>query len=247
MSASSTPPRTASIPAARCGIPPRGRDPGDAALAEVAARARHRADVLEVGCGTGAFAARLRERPPARRGDRHRPVGALRRAHRGARGQRPSGADVQDLPFADDSFDVVAAMWMLYHVPDLHRGLAEIRRVLRPGGIFVAVTNGDEHVAELRREAGGSPAITSFSSENGEAALRRHFDDVRRETCDPRGLPRPRLRGGLPAPPRRAWRFRTSTGPASTPATSPSSPRAESWDSTLRGAGRAISTSRCPA
>ena len=41
-------------------------------------------------------------------------------------------ADVQALPFPDNRFDVVAALWMLYHVPDLDRGLAEIRRVLRP-------------------------------------------------------------------------------------------------------------------
>ena len=67
-----------------------------------------------------------------------------------ARGVEARVADVQDLPFADDSFDVVAAMWMLYHVPDLDRGLAEVRRVLRPGGRLVAVTNGDGHTAELR-------------------------------------------------------------------------------------------------
>ena len=68
---------------------------------------------------------------------------------------------MQDLPFGDEAFDVVAALWMLYHVPDVDRALAEIRRVLRPGGLFVAVTNGDGHLADLRREAGGerwSPA-----------------------------------------------------------------------------------------
>jgi ubiquinone/menaquinone biosynthesis C-methylase UbiE len=98
-----------------------------------------------------------------------------------SRGVNVRQADVQELPFADDSFDVVAAMWMLYHVPDVQRGLAEIARVLRPGGILVAVTNGDEHVAQLRRDAGGTPAITSFSSENGETVLRQHFAGVRRE------------------------------------------------------------------
>ena len=89
---------------------------------------------------------------------------------------------------ADASDDVVVAMWMLHHVPDLDRGPAEIRRVLRPGGTFVAVTNGDEHVADLRREAGGSAVLTSFSSENGEATLRRHFHDVRREDLTTRAV-----------------------------------------------------------
>ncbi|GAB3772574.1 ubiquinone/menaquinone biosynthesis C-methylase UbiE [Nocardioides ginsengisegetis] len=155
-----------------------GRDPATEA-ARTIAEARPRR-VLEVGCGTGAFAERLvAENPDAE-------IVATDQSERfveltAARGVEARVADLQDLPFPDDSFDVVAAMWMLYHVPDLDRGLAEVRRVLRPGGLFVAVTNGDEHTAGLRREAGGEAMVTQFSSENGEQSLRRHFDQVTRE------------------------------------------------------------------
>jgi SAM-dependent methyltransferase len=155
-----------------------GRHPGCEALATI--EAAQPSSVLEVGCGTGEFAARMVSALPQAE------VVAIDQSERlvevtASRGVTVRLADVQELPFGDDAFDVVAALWMLYHVPDLHRGLAEIARVLRPGGTFVAVTNGDEHLGQLRRDAGGAPAITSFSSENGEAVLRRHFADVRRE------------------------------------------------------------------
>ena len=96
--------------------------------------------------------------------------------------------DAQHLLAPDAAYDVVLALWMLYHVPDLDRGLAELRRVLRPGGRLVAVTNGDEHVADLRREGGGSAVVTTFSSENGEASLRRHFDSVERRDVETRAV-----------------------------------------------------------
>ena len=162
-----------------------GRDPVEVAASVV--RASGPRSVLEVGCGTGAFAERLTaENPEAT-------VIATDQSARfveltAARGVDARLADVQDLPFADASFDLVAALWMLYHVPDLDRGLAEIRRVLRPGGRLLAVTNGDGHVADLRSEAGGSPLVTAFSSENGEESLRRHFDAVRREDLRTRAV-----------------------------------------------------------
>lgn len=162
-----------------------GRDPVEVAAAVV--RASGPRAVLEVGCGTGAFAERMTADNP------EATVIATDQSTRfveltAGRGVDARLADVQDLPFADDSFDLVAALWMLYHVPDLDRGLAEVRRVLRPGGRFLAVTNGDEHVADLRREAGGAPVVTTFSSENGEQALRRHFDEVRREDLRTRAV-----------------------------------------------------------
>lgn len=162
-----------------------GRDPVEVAAAVI--RASGPGAVLEVGCGTGAFAERMTRDLP---GASYVAVDQSQRFVEltAARGVDARVADAQDLPFADASFDVVAALWMLYHVPDLDRGLAEVRRVLRPGGRFVAVTNGDEHTADLRREAGGGPLVTTFSSENGEAALLRHFGRVRREDLRTRAV-----------------------------------------------------------
>ena len=90
--------------------------------------------------------------------------------------------DVQELPFADGSFDTVVAAWMLYHVADLDRALGEIVRVLGPSGRFVAVTNSVRHIAELRELFGTiMPGFErQFHAENGEEILRRHFRDVER-------------------------------------------------------------------
>jgi ubiquinone/menaquinone biosynthesis C-methylase UbiE len=162
-----------------------GRDP--TAIAARAISDARPSTILEVGCGTGAFAERLvAENPRAvvlATDPSERFVELTRE-----RGVDASAADIQDLPFADASYDAVAAMWMLYHVADLDRGLREVRRVLRPGGLFVAVTNGDEHTAGLRRDAGGEALVTSFSSENGEQSLLRHFEIVEREDLSTRAV-----------------------------------------------------------
>ena len=97
-----------------------------------------------------------------------------------ARGVDAREGDVQLLPFADGSFDTVVAAWMLYHVPDLDAGLAEIARVLVPGGALIAVTNSVDHIAELRELLAYPPGAfeLSFNSENGEEHLRRHFSGI---------------------------------------------------------------------
>ena len=162
-----------------------GRDPTTEALDAVVAEQPRR--FLEVGPGTGGFAARVAAALPGVRLtaiDQSAHFVELTRA----RGIDAREGDVQDLPFGDEAFDVVAALWMLYHVPDVDRAIAEVRRVLRPGGLFVAVTNGDNHLADLRREAGGEAVVTGFSSQNGEEQLRRHFADVQRSELRPRAV-----------------------------------------------------------
>ena len=94
--------------------------------------------------------------------------------------------DIQDIPFADHSFDAVIANMMLYHVPDIRRGLDEVRRVLKPGGTFYCATYGEHGILEYLSGLFGIPeaagqASHSFTLQNGEAQLRQHFADVRRD------------------------------------------------------------------
>jgi ubiquinone/menaquinone biosynthesis C-methylase UbiE len=92
--------------------------------------------------------------------------------------------DVQELSFADGEFDCVVAAWMLFHVPDLDRGLAEIARVLRPGGRLVATTNASSHLLELRQIAGNAAWTRPFTRENGAELLRPYFARIERRDAD---------------------------------------------------------------
>lgn len=54
-------------------------------------------------------------------------------------------ADCSALPFPDASFDLAVADNVLEHLEQPHKGLAEISRVLKPGGVFVAKTPNKWH------------------------------------------------------------------------------------------------------
>ncbi|NOX29800.1 MAG: class I SAM-dependent methyltransferase [Actinobacteria bacterium] len=92
--------------------------------------------------------------------------------------------DVQHLPYDDDSFDVVIANHMLYHVPDPDRAVVELARVLRPEGTLVAATNGYGHMGAMNdaiAEVFGSHAealYEVFGIDTGEARLREQFTRV---------------------------------------------------------------------
>ena len=104
------------------------------------------AAVLDVGCGNGLYLSALRERGHTG------PLVGLDYSHgmaRVARAFAPTAVgDAQALPVRDGVADIAICAHMLYHVPDLTRAVGELRRVLRPGGSAVVVTNGPKHTAE---------------------------------------------------------------------------------------------------
>jgi SAM-dependent methyltransferase len=152
-----------------------------------------RADVLEVGCGSGRLWVNIVSLLPSIRLTltdlSEGMVAAARRAVSSLSGVELVGArtcDAQDLPFADRTFDVAVANHMLYHVPDPGRAAAELARVLRPTGVLLAATNGPRHldaVSDLQRQVfGSSPSAfvgRRFGKDNGADVLGTAFGHVR--------------------------------------------------------------------
>jgi SAM-dependent methyltransferase len=143
--------------------------------------------VLDVGCGNGLYLAQLGSWSISATGcDLSK--GML--ASASATGLNLVNADVTRLPFPASAFDVVLAPHMLYHVDNRAEAAVEMRRVTRPGGRCVVVTNGADHLQSLRslvesavRKATPgwemrNPSTHAFSLDNGEDQLRSAFGEV---------------------------------------------------------------------
>ncbi len=136
--------------------------------------------MLEIGGGQGGFAENLIQELGVNL------VGVDQSEHmvelQRARGVDARVGDAQELDFKDGEFDCVVANWMLYHVPDRPRAFGEIARVLRPGGRFVAITNGVGHLRELGVLIGRDrlPSTETFGRENAVAQLEPFFARVER-------------------------------------------------------------------
>ena len=95
--------------------------------------------------------------------------------------------DAQQIPFNDETFDVIIANYMLYHVPDIDKALNEISRVLKTNGLFCAATFGKDNLKEVDSiftgfDKGIDAVINSlcgaFGLETGGAYLKKYFGFV---------------------------------------------------------------------
>jgi NADH dehydrogenase [ubiquinone] 1 alpha subcomplex assembly factor 5 len=154
---------------------------------EVAGRLAERLDavrrpfprVLDLGGGTGAMARAISGRP----GTDHVVTtdSSLSMAREAGRaGHTAAVADEELLPFAPASFDLVASNLALHWVNDLPGTLAQIRRVLRPDGLFLGALFGAGTLAELRQallqaeselKGGARPRVAPFPDLRDGAAL----------------------------------------------------------------------------
>jgi SAM-dependent methyltransferase len=96
---------------------------------------------LDVGCGNGAFTETIVERcdPISVQGiDPSEAQLAFARTRPASRVAQFRQGDAMALPFADDSFDAAVMPLVIFFVPDPAKGVAEMARVVSPGGVVTA-------------------------------------------------------------------------------------------------------------
>lgn len=114
-------------------------------------------------------------------------VGMLKTAVRNIVDKRVSfhQVDIQNIPFAENSFNCVFANMMLYHVPNLNQALSEVNRVLCKKGKFYTTTFGENGILKFLSEVFSDYGITAakdntFTLQNGADILKTHFSNVKR-------------------------------------------------------------------
>jgi SAM-dependent methyltransferase len=149
------------------------------------------ASVLDAGCGVGygtAHLARVAERVVGV--DVSDDAVSYARAHYAGPNVEFLAADVLELPFADDSFGVVCSFEIVEHVSDAERFVAELARVLKPGGRLVLSTpraddptvRPDNPFHEREFDADELRALLSSSFSSVELFGQRRIETARHRT-----------------------------------------------------------------
>ena len=149
--------------------------------------------ILEIGCGNGALWMDHLETLPRKVSIVLSDIseGMIRDVRRNIGEEHPAFSyaafDCQQIPYPDESFDLVIAGHVLFYCGDLQAACAEIHRVLKPGGKLICSTYGTRHMQEITKLVQAFDARIVLSSEalyesfglgNGEDILGLHFHKI---------------------------------------------------------------------
>jgi SAM-dependent methyltransferase len=120
-------------------------------------------DVFEAGCGTGLL---LREAAAVARSALGLDLSRGMLGPARARGLRVVQGSLTDVPLASASVDLVYSMKVLAHVPDIRRAVAELARLVRPGGHLLLEFYNPLSLRYLAKRLGGPGAIAAGTTES---------------------------------------------------------------------------------
>ena len=138
--------------------------------------------VLDIGCGSGSVLAEIARQSPGCRLVGVDPTAAMLEAAKhtlaGVEDVSLYSCGAESLALADNSIDVAVAVCTLHHWGDIVAGLAEVRRVLKPGGRLVVVdelwdewADDEAALAELPSQPEGQPHCQLLDGQQVSAAL----------------------------------------------------------------------------
>jgi len=149
--------------------------------------------VLELGCGTGLFwlanrsniikswTVTLSDYSPGMLEAARKSLSRL------SRGFNYEVVNAEDIKYPDNSFDIVLANNMLYHIQNRDAALSKIKDILKDNGVFIASTMGRNDLIELHQYLYDFLETKnikfrfkeySFSLDNGLDQLNRHFNSI---------------------------------------------------------------------
>lgn len=95
--------------------------------------------------------------------------------------------DCQDLPFDDNTFDIIFANHLLFYCDDIDKACSELKRVLKKDGILCCSTYGERHMKEItslvqefdsRILLAAENLYDRFGLDNGDDILSKYFDPI---------------------------------------------------------------------
>ena len=153
---------------------------------------------IDIGCGSGAFTELAMQRctPQETHGiDPSEPQLAFARARPGAAGATFQQGDATALPFDANRFDAAIMALVIFFVPDPGKGVAEMARVVRPGGTIAAyawdVLNGGfpfEPIQAELRALGVSPSLPPSPDASRTEVLRSLWEGAGLEAVETRTI-----------------------------------------------------------
>lgn len=117
--------------------------------------------VLDVGCGTGRLIRSLKDAGAIVTGADISDQ-MVKIAEKKFPDIEVVSADIGNLPFEDNSFDVVVAAFVIVHLKSLKKAFDEVYRVLKNGGIFILTNINQKKAPKLKTDREGKIVINSY-------------------------------------------------------------------------------------